>query len=273
MRGSILNDKTGLKNLPRDVVSLIIKDLSLTDVSNLYKAGDDAKIFVKKILQNECFMRYKVKRENLDKYNNLLKLCSQFVYLKWQPNGIFYHSQTRKGKHVEIWLNKSFFEEYHCFRLFYTSAIQIENLTNNEICEISVNDPNRIISKTKNFGWDCLSIEKISSNIKEKLLIPDEGLINLEFDNATMSFIFDLLEDRNVLFSVNNNNLTITSRKSISRDLFQNTPNFEITLKIDKVHFLHYYFHNIIFSLSDNFLLLRSIEKDYEFKIFFTRSV
>ena len=268
---------TTLKDIPKDVAYLIVKDLSLTDISNFYKAGGEAKTFVEKnFLKKNHLLIYKVKEENLTKYNRILEISGISTHVKFETNRMFFYHQVREGKHIEICLKKSFFEKYYCFRPISLYSIVTAHFISTGVSKIgiSIDDPTVISSKTEKLGWNCLSTQKIIDNFKINMLnIPNEGLINLTFDKQTMEFIFNLMEGSYEQFSVSDNVLTIGYyNKKISQKLSEKVSDFFLQLKIDKVHLLHYTFPNIIFSLSNNFLLLHMTEKDYEFKIFFTQT-
>ena len=278
---------TTLKDIPKDVAYLIVKDLSLADISNFYKAGGESKIFVEKnFLKNGYLLNYKVKKENLKQYDELIGICGISTHVRCETNRIIFYCKVREGKHVEISLNKSFFQEYHCFR-----SISLYNITTSHFIDtginrmysqlsgtrpgkigISIDDPTVITSKTKNLGWSCISNQKITAHYKiDRLPIPNEGLINLTFGGETMKFVFNLMED-NGNFFVSDNILTIGYDKKISRKITENVSDFSLRLKTDQLRLLHYTFPQITFSLSNNSLLLRTIDKDYECKIFFTQT-
>jgi hypothetical protein len=265
-------------DLPKDIAYLLVKTLSLTDIENLYKAGGKAKVFVEKnFLSGKYLIKHKVKKENLRKYNGLLEKCETLCKVNYEPHGVYFYTNTRSDKNIEVYFHKSFFEDYFCFRSAFLHNLYLPNLINENVIQmgICIENVNEMIRTSKAFRWDFSHVEKmIVHNSMNRLVIPDNGLINLCLKKEEMEFVFKILDNQGTInFSVLNNVLKIGNSKNISMSCAKEGEkicDFNVTFKVDKVSLLIYTCNTINLCLSNSFLLLRDTTPDYQLKVYFT---
>ena len=263
--------------LNKDLAHLLFKDLSLKDLENLYKAEGITKQFVEKnFLKDGCIIKFKVKDENTQEYNNLLNLLGESnSSIIFKPNGIIF---LNRNINIEINLKNDFFKEYFCSVSlnvldFSIPSIQSSDLLRMEILEYSVSIENtKILNISKeNADWSFINEKYI--NICDRIPrieFPIISDVNIIIDKNIMRSFIELLNSPNrTLFSVSNNILEIKrDGKAIKRKLIvELDKNFKSEFPVNKIHALQFLKSEINFMLSESFMMIQSINNKFELKI------